>query len=250
MTFSTHLTTDANATPTESGWRLQIPAGDAKTYRVAQLDDYSVLPRRRFIHNTPTTLRLRARASNPTLPGTWGFGLWNDPFALSLGLGGAGRRLPALPNAAWFFCASEQNYLSFRDDKPASGFLAATFRAPRIPSALLVSGILGAPLLLSRRLSKWLRAIGSEIVREDGLRLGLDVTQWHEYGLVWGLNRVEFIVDGQQAFETGISPRGPLGVVLWIDNQFAAFTPAGKIGLGVLETKTLAWLDVQNIEIS
>src|SRR5512144_3136865 len=100
---------------TSGGWRLEIPAGSAGRYRLAQLDDYSNLPRRAFPWQAPLSLSLRARASQSSLPGTWGFGLWNDPFALSLGFGGE-RRIPALPNAAWFFFASAPNYLSLRDD--------------------------------------------------------------------------------------------------------------------------------------
>ena len=121
-------------------WRLEIPAGAAGRYRLAQVDDYHRLRRRDFPWRPPLRLSLRARASAPDLPGTWGFGLWNDPFSLSMGLGGAAQRFPALPNAAWFFFASPPNYLSFRDDLPAQGFLAATFQAPAIPAPLLGAG--------------------------------------------------------------------------------------------------------------
>ena len=87
-------------------WRLEIPAGRAGVYRLAQIDDYSGLPRSGFPWQPPLELSLEGRSSSAEdIPGTWGFGLWNDPFGLSLGLGGGTRRFPALPNCAWFFFA-------------------------------------------------------------------------------------------------------------------------------------------------
>ena len=83
------LTPGASALLTATGtWRLEIPAGPAGTYRVAQLDDYAHLPRLRFPWRSDTEqvlrLSLEARLSAPELPGTWGFGWWNDPFSLVL----------------------------------------------------------------------------------------------------------------------------------------------------------------------
>ena len=124
----------------KNGWRLGIQKGDSSGYRDAQLDDYSQLPRHRFPHRT-LSLSLRARTSSMSHAGTWGFGLWNDPFGLSLGFGGSPFRLPTLPNAAWFFYASPQNYLSFTDDKPAQGFLAQTFRSPKFHPLLILAGL-------------------------------------------------------------------------------------------------------------
>ena len=96
---------------------LSIPAGKADQYRLAQLDDYTKLNRNHFPLLPPANLSLSARTSSNTIPGTWGFGLWNDPFGLSLGFGGTPWRLPALPNAVWFFGASEESYLSFRAER-------------------------------------------------------------------------------------------------------------------------------------
>ena len=109
--------------------RLEISAGPAGSYRLAQLDDTQGLMRRAFLHQAPLQLELRARASHSQLPGTWGFGLWNDPFGLSLPGTAGGLRLPALPNAAWFFHASEQNSLTLEDDQPGFGWLTAVFQS-------------------------------------------------------------------------------------------------------------------------
>jgi hypothetical protein len=38
-------------------------------------------------------------------------------------------------------------------------------------------------------------------------------------------------------------------VVIWIDNQYAAFTPGGRIAFGVLEGKE-EWIEVKDIVIT
>jgi len=251
-----------------NGWRLEIQKGDSLRYRLAQLDDYSRLARRNFPHHS-LTLSLRARASSDSIPGTWGFGVWNDPFGLSLGFGGNPFQLPALPNAAWFFHASEENYLSFRDpaidgrvsggvsihpsgnstaaavSRPpaaANGFLAQVFRSPRFDLRLIPAGL---TFPFSRKTT---RRLLSRVIEEDGVALSVDVTQWHGYRLEWSPRRVLFEVDGVRALETSVSPRPPLGVVIWIDNQYAAFTPEGKIRFGVLKNPEPAWIEINNLE--
>jgi hypothetical protein len=189
-----------------------------------------------------TRLSLSARASSDSIAGTWGFGLWNDPFGLSLGFGGNPLRLPALPNAIWYFGASHENHLSFRDDKPAHGFLAQTFRAPKFHPLLFLAGL---ALPFSRKRS---RRLMSQIIDEDAAALSVDVTQWHRYSLRWGERGVAFEVDAALAFESPVSPNPPLGLVIWIDNQYAAFTPEGKIGFGVLENEA-AWLEIKQLEV-
>ncbi len=246
--FSSRQTKGASVVKMDNGYRLTIPASDndAKSdlqrYRLAQLDDYSGLTRRRFPHHS-LTLSLRARASSDSIPGTWGFGLWNDPFGISPGFGGNPFRLPALPNAAWFFHASEQNYLSFYDDKPAQGFLAQTFRSPAF-HPLLVPSALAFPI--SRKTT---RRLLRRLIAEDGVRLDVDVTQWHEYRFEWSPERVIFEVDNVKVLETSVSPRPPLGLVIWIDNQHAAFTPDGKISFGVLQGNE-EWMEVTDIHSS
>jgi hypothetical protein len=243
-------TTGANVEKISGGernetYRLSIPAGPAGKYRLAQLDnDYTKAARSRFPLRFPLTLNLSARASSSSIPGTWGFGLWNDPFGLSLGFGGNPFRLPALPNAVWFFGASQENYLSFRDDKPAQGFLAQTFRSPWFHPLLIPAGL---ALPFSRKVT---RRLMGRVINEDGVRLGMDVTQWHRYRLDWRETRVSFEVDDAQAFESPVSPNPPLGLVIWIDNQYAAFTPEGKIGFGLLANPKPAWLEVKDIEVT
>jgi len=239
-----------------SHYLLSIPSGKADQYRLAQLDDYALLPRRQFLHRFGFSLSLSARASNVSIPGTWGFGLWNNPFGMSLGFGGNPWRTPALPNAVWFFGASEENYLSFRDASSAplttsgsaqrdanaaNGFLAQTFRAPRFHPLLILAGL---AFPFSRKMT---RRLMSRVIDDDAFALSVDPTQWHRYRFEWRQKRVSFKVDDVPVFDSAVSPNPPLGLVIWIDNQYAAFTPEGKIGFGVLENAETAWLEVKDV---
>ena len=240
MPLKARTTPEASITKTEKGYLMKIPAGDSYAYRFAQIDDYFGLPRRKFPHHA-LTLSLRARTSSSTIPGTWGFGLWNDPFGMSLGFGANRFRLPTLPNAAWFFGASPENHLSF-SDKPAQGFLAQSFRSPIFHASLIPAGML---LPFS---AKTTRRMLSKVIAEDSSALGVDVTQWHSYKLEWSESRVAWYVDEVQVFESLVSPNPPLGLVIWIDNQFAAFKPDGKIGFGVLEGGE-EWLEIEGLKL-
>jgi len=263
-----------------SHYMLSIPSGKADAYRLAQLSDYSQFSRRQFPHGFGFSLSLSARVSSQSIPGTWGFGLWNDPFGMSLGFGGKPFRVPALPNAVWFFGASEENYLSFKEHfrperseerslrrtqskgasrssgldtsrenhrgttRPAvNGFLAQSFRAPRFHPLLALAGL---ALPFSRVLT---RRLMSRVIAEDGIRLSVDPSQWQRYRFEWSEKRVLFEVDDSLVFESVVSPNPPLGLVIWIDNQYAAFTPDGKIGFGVLENAEPAWLEIKDLEV-
>ena len=262
-------TRNASVQTIQNGWRLGIQKGDSSGYRDAQLDDYSLLPRHRFPHRPSSPLKislsLRARTSSISPAGTWGFGLWNDPFGLSLGFGGSPFRLPALPNAVWFFYGSKENYLSFkspstplgfdtgeesaRPTQPAgaaNGFMAQTFRSPKFHPLLFLAGLV-LPFSPLRELT---RKLLSKVIDEDSVAVSLDVTQWHKYRLEWEAKRVLFYVDDTLVFESQVSPNAsrPLGVIIWIDNQYAAFTPEGKIAFGVLEGEE-EWLEIEGLEI-
>jgi hypothetical protein len=38
-----------------------------------------------------------------------------------------------------------------------------------------------------------------------------------------------------------------LGFVLWVDNQYAAFRPDGRVGLGSLEYEQPAWIEISGL---
>lgn len=261
--MKSRTTPGASIDKTENGYLLRIPEGDSSSYRFAQIDDYFGLPRRKFPHHS-LNLSLRAKTSGSSLRGTWGFGLWNDPFGMSLGFGGRRWQFPALPNAIWFFGASEENYLSFtsggrvsRPPLPGNGFLAQSFRSPKFHLLLILAGLV---FPFSRKLT---REILGRVIEEDAVALWnaearfrnstsklvnsrIDPTQWHGYRLEWSQRRAAWYVDDALVFESPVSPNPPLGLVIWIDNQFAAFTPQGKISFGVLEGPE-ASLEVENI---
>lgn len=231
-------------------WRLEIPAGLQGHYRLAQLDDYKGRRRDSFPWQPPVRLQLRARASSQAIPGTWGFGLWNDPFGMAVVRGAEMLRLPVLPNTAWFFMASPPNALSLRDDMPGRGALAATFRAPHLPSPLLVLGAPALTLLWLKPVRRLLRQAGSQVVRQAAVQMDHDLTAWHHYGLEWLLDRVWLSVDGRAVLETNVAPHGPLGLVLWVDNQYVALPPDRSPRFGTLSNPEPAWMEVGDLQVS
>ncbi len=236
-------------------WRLEIPADTSlpnqrrsKRYHLAQLDDYQQLPRRRFPWHPPVSLSLQARASQTLIPGTWGFGFWNDPFGVAYVKGG-GLRLPTLPNAAWFFFASPENYLSLRDDLPANGALAATFSAPLRPPLAATRLIPILPFIFLPPIARWVRRQARGFIRQATAQIDLDTTQWHLYQLNWVGGCVKFLLDEKVLLETPVVPLGRLGLVIWIDNQFAALTSQGGLRFGTLPTRDLAWVEIEGLEV-
>ena len=245
------MTKGSSVEKTKSGWLLSIPRGKNNSYRLAQLENYTNNQRRNLPNYPPLCLRLRARTSDNNLPGTWGFGFWNDPFGFSLGFGGKKTRLPSLPQAAWFMNASPPNWLSFKENEkpdlhsiPANGFFSGTFRSRQFPSVLFIPAVFGLPLLEIRPISKFLRRIAARIIHHDAVPLTINTDEWHEYSIYWLKDGCRFEVDGKEFFTTPLSPHSPLGLVIWIDNQFAAWTPNGRLGYGTLETPD-AWLKIE-----
>ena len=234
----------------EGAWRLEIPAGAERRYRLAQLDDYSFLTRRSFPWAAPMNFELRARASAGAIPGTWGFGLWNDPFAMGVLTGVRGARLPMLPNAVWFFFASAPNYLSLRNDLSAQGWLAATFCSPDRIYPLLALGIPAIPLFVFPPVARLLRRLASRIIKQDMVSLNVQTADWHTYSIDWQVEEVSFRLDGETAFKTSIVPKAPLGLVLWIDNQYAAFPPTGRMQYGMLANPTPAWIEITDLTVN
>ena len=117
--------------------------------------------------------------------------------------------------------------------------MAQTFRSPAFDARLIPAGL---AFPFSRKATRrWL----GRVIGEAGVRLGVDQTQWHSYRLEWSPTRSTFWVDEARVLETSVSPRPPLGLVIWIDKQFAAFTPEGKIGFGVLAGEA-AWLEIED----
>lgn len=229
----------------EATLRLALPAG-ASSYADAQIDDYGG-PRPpgapRFRHWPGLALSLRARLSPEALRGTAGFGFWNAPY------GDVTMRRPALPAAAWFFFASPPNDLPFAPP-PGHGAFAATLDAAA-PRALALIPLAPAALLL-HQFAPLGRRLWPAIRRRLGISaapLAVAPGEWHDYRLEWRRDGCRFLVDGAAVLSTDHSPRGPLGFVCWIDNQYLVLTPRGRLRAGILPLDNEQWLEVDNLVI-
>ena len=158
-------------------------------------------------------------------------------------------RFPTLPDAAWFFHASPHNYLSFRNDLPASGFMAATFASLKVPAGILA---LASPLLaftLVPGTARVIRGLLRRVIHQDAALIETNVMDWHEYLMEWETDLVRFNVDGMVIFQTNVSPAGPLSLVIWIDNQYASLPPKGRLKFGSLPNLDLAWMEIRELSI-
>jgi hypothetical protein len=71
---------------------------------------------------------------------------------------------------------------------------------------------------------------------------------WRVCTLEWREEGARFAVDGATVLETDRAPRGPLGFVAWVDNQYMIVTPRGRLGWGLLDAET-QWMDLGLIRI-
>jgi hypothetical protein len=215
-------------------------------YTDAQLDDYQGLPRSQFRWRPPLSMSARARFSHPEgqLSGTAGFGFWNDPFLMT------GKRWPAPPRALWFFYASPPSNIKLDLHTAGQGWKAATLDALRWPFfALLPTAPLAIPLMNVRRLYRALWPLGQRAIGAREALVGRDMRDWHTYVIQWGLERARFYVDDELVLDSAASPRGPLGFVMWLDNQYAIVTPWGRFGYGLLDAPGRQWMEVDWLEI-
>lgn len=234
----------------EAGYRLTLPPMQ-HGYADAQLDDHRRLKRSAFPWQPPVRMRVRARASEANPLGTLGFGLWNDPFSLSFGQGGAARRLPAAPRAIWFFYASPPADLSLAPGAPPNGWKASCIHSPYVPALLLAplaaAGLAAAQIPFLRR-PVLKRAVGG--LRASEVQVAASLAGWHEYEIFWGSGRALFKVDGEAVLEAAAPPAGPLGFVAWIDNQYAIASPEKGFHFGVLPTSREQGLELSELSLA
>lgn len=229
--------------------RLVLPSV-RRGYADAQIDDTQRLPRRRFRWHPPLQMTLQARASSAAPLGTLGFGFWNDPFTLSLGQGGAMRRLPASPRAIWFFYGSPPNDFAFTPGMPGHGWKAMSLDGPRLPSLLLLPAA-AAAVALSRVpfLRRLILTVALSTVHARECPLGVGLGEWHTYNLEWRPCEVIFRVDGEVVLAAQDPPPPPLGFVTWIDNQYAVISPDRGFGFGFLATREPQWLELRGLRL-
>lgn len=235
--------------PGVDGLRLVNDGAGKETYTNAQIDDYQHLARRDFPWRPPLRLTVRACFSHPgihetgdpatALSGTAGFGFWNDPLAIG------GRRPPALPQAVWFFYAAPPSNLKLDSETPGWGWKAATLNARGWPFAALAPTIpLAVPLMNLPPFYRLLWPIGQRAIGVQERLVPTPMTDWHIYTIEWRRDRVAFFVDGALLLETNRSPADPLGLVLWLDNQYMQVTPWGRFAWGPVEKAKREWLEV------
>jgi hypothetical protein len=235
---------------TTSGLRFINPPLSGSTYCNAQIDDYQSLPRCRFPNRPPLRLSLCAHFSHPAgeLTGTAGFGFWNDPFLMTE------LRMPALPRALWFFYAAPPSDLRLAVDTPGNGWKAAALDALRLDSlAALPLATLAIPAMrnsqLYRRLWPYFERkfrIAEQLL--DTEVLDGDMTAWHEYVLDWRPESATFLVDGRVILAAP-APRGPLGLVIWIDNQYMAVHPRGSLRYGLVAKAETQWMEIDDLHL-
>lgn len=238
----------------QSPRRLAVPAA-REAYVDAQLDDYGVGSSRgrwpRLRRNYPwrgdVELSLQARFSHgiDELLGTAGFGFWNAPF------GDPTVRWPALPQATWFFFASPPTNLPLAQIGPGRGWFASTLDASSATAMALVP-LAPAALLFNQisRLRGRIWPVARRALSISYAQLEVDLREWHEYRLHWQLGGCTFSIDGLVMLETAYSPRGPLGFVCWLDNQYLVATNRGRFSWGTLPLPEAQWMDVSDLRVT
>ena len=225
--------------------RLQLVADETTDERTVdvQLNDHG--RERDFIWQPPLTLTLEARFSHSRdqFQGTAGFGFWNKPLKMSRGI------IYGMPQAAWFFFASQPSEIKLAEGVAGAGWKAATMDAGRWPFlALLPLAPIGVPLFNIDWLRQKLWPLGQRAMGVEEQMLTLDWREWHTYEIAWGEAETRFQVDGEAVLRAP-SPRGPLGFVMWIDNKWAVLRVDGRVGKGKLAFPEAQWLEVRGLKI-
>lgn len=232
--------------------RLTTVSTSERVYSNAQIDDYQNRSRRDFLWHPPLTLTVRVRFSHPPaqpgldagLLGTAGFGFWNDPFMMT------GRRRPTLPRAVWFFYSSPPSNMKLGLATPGYGWKAATIDALRWPFLFLaVMSPVVVPLMNISALYRALWPVAQRALRISETLVQAAMTDRHTYAIEWGMARARFLVDGVVVLDCDTPPRGPLGLVLWLDNQYLVATPWGRFRHGLLAAPAGQWLELDWLEI-
>ncbi len=229
-------------------------------YANAQIDDYHELGRADFLWRPPLKMKLRARFSHrgatdvpydparPYLTGTAGFGFWNDPFVMT------GQQLltyrPTLPRAIWFFYSSPPSDMQLALGVPGWGWKAAVIDCLR-PAffALLPTAPIGVLLMRFPVLYRSLWPVAQAAMNVAEHRVATALSEWHTYEIEWTVRRARFWVDEKLVFETNRAPLGPLGMVIWLDNQSMIVTPTGRIRSGLVSSAEDELLEITDLEV-
>jgi len=212
----------------------------------AQIDDYQGLRRREFLWRPPLKMAVRARFSHPAgeLSGTAGFGFWNDPFMMT------GKRWPSLPRATWFFYASPPSNMKLALGVLGHGWKVATLDAIRLPFFLLLpTAPIAVPLMNIHPLYRALWPLAQRAIGVSEAQIEADMCEWHTYCVEWRKDLVRFDVDDGTVLECVTSPKGPLGCVIWLDNQCLVATPWGRFRYRWLASPGRQWMEIDTLSI-
>jgi hypothetical protein len=250
--------------------RLSLPSTPAGQYSDAQITDYAGKPDFRW--RPPLRLTITAHfelgvpdmhgripgyaptearevhpelaTGNGQLVGTAGFGFWNHPFV-------PGERGFRLPSVAWFFFSAPPSNMALADGVPGPGWKAATLDATR-PQFLALAPTAPIGILLTRipALYRRLWPVGQRALGvSEGLLDTSLLFERHTYTLDWRRDSITFAVDGAQVHRTPSAPRGPMGFIAWIDNQYAVVTPQGRFAWGLVPVAGEQTLVIDSITI-
>ena len=123
-----------------------------------------------------------------------------------------------------------------------------SMHSPRLPALLLALGVPFTPLLAWRVTARRLRKMARSLVRQVAALMPHAPTAWHRYSLEWTAEQARLWVDDRLVLETDCVPQAPLGLVLWLDNQYAALPPDGRLGYGTLDNPA-CWIEIKDLEI-
>jgi hypothetical protein len=247
LNWRTHLVGSGQLIPRDSSLQLFNGPTTTTQYTNAQLDDYQGRRRQDFRWRPPLTLTVRARFSHRVgeLRGTAGFGFWNDPFAMT------GGRWFTLPRAVWFFYASPPSNIKLALQTPGCGWKAATIDVWRWPFLLLAPTTPVAMLLMRWPfLYRLLWPVAQRAISVSEALLDVDMTTWHTYQLEWGTDNARFFVDEALLLTCATPPGGPLGLVLWLDNQGMVVTPWALPRHFLLAADQEQWLELEWVKLT
>jgi hypothetical protein len=230
---------------------LTLGKSDGQSYSDVQVDDYHIDG---LMHwQPPVQMRVRARFSHPQalLRGTAGFGFWNDPFGMTkIKTGISWLPRLRLPQAIWYFFASQPSDMQLALDVAGFGWKAATIDARNVLAKILLPI---TPLGMLACRWRWgyrrLWPLAQRVLKIDEAVLSVAMDGWHEYQIEWDHNGVRFVVDGSEVLRTRYSHRGPLGFVVWVDNQYMVATPQGRLRSGMIATNEQQWMEIASLEV-
>ena len=91
--------------------------------------------------------------------------------------------------------------------------------------------------------------VGQRAIGVSEAPVAADMTAWHTYVIEWQERRARFLVDGDVVLDCDTPPRGPLGLVIWLDNQSLVLTPQGRLRHRLLRQPSTQWLELAEVSV-